>query len=252
MGSDYEDLVNQGLLALVESVDRFDLSYGTQFSTYATVRIRGKIIDYLRSLDWLSRTARHRARSVQTAIQQLYEKNQVEPTDSEVAAFLGIDQNQVEQALVDANRVILSLDSLQEATSEGEVSAYETLEDTSQPDPAEVISERDQKAQLLRAIQQLPEREKLVLSLYYYEEMTLKEIGQVLNVSESRVCQLHARAMLTLKAHMKSTDLPVQEPGRPLSKSPRMDAHSILKDPKEDPGSGAPGAHSPPRRMIHV
>jgi RNA polymerase sigma factor FliA len=139
MGSDYEDLVNQGLLALVESVDRFDPSYGTQFSTYATVRIRGKVIDYLRSLDWLSRTARHRARSVQTAIQQLYEKNQVEPTDQEVAAFLGIDQNQVEQALVDANRVILSLDSLQETTTEGEVSAYETLEDTSQPDPAEVI-----------------------------------------------------------------------------------------------------------------
>jgi RNA polymerase sigma factor for flagellar operon FliA len=252
MGADYEDLVNQGLLALVESVDRFDVSFGTQFSTYATLRIRGKVIDYLRSLDWLSRGARHRARSVQGAIQHLYEKNQVTPTDQEVASYLGIEQEQVERALVDANRVILSLDSLQEASSEGEISAYETVEDTNQPDPAQVILERDQKQELLDAIQALPERERLVLSLYYYEEMTLKEIGQVLNISESRVCQLHARAMLTLKARMKPTDIPTQETGRSNNKQNRPDPHTLTKDPREDPGSGTPGAHSPPRRLIHV
>ncbi|HEX9028938.1 MAG TPA: FliA/WhiG family RNA polymerase sigma factor [Anaerolineales bacterium] len=212
MGPDYDDLANQGLLALVESIDRYDPAYGTQFSTYASLRIRGKIIDYLRSLDWLSRTARRRARTVQAAVDELYIRNQETPTNREVANFLGISESQIDQALVDANQVILSLDALQEPNAEdGETAAYEILADTSQPDPAEVVFDRDQKQQLLRAIRELPEREKLILSLYYYEEKTLKEIGQVLNVSESRVCQLHARAMLTLKNQMENPETPARK-----------------------------------------
>lgn len=253
MGPDHEDLVNQGLLALVEAIDRFDPSYGTQFSTYATLRIRGKIIDYLRSLDWLSRTARHRARSVQTAIEKLYEKNQETPTDEEVATFLGIGQDQVEQALVDANRVILSLDSLQEPSTDGDLSVYETLEDTSQLDPAEIVTESDQKAQMLKAIQELPERERLILSLYYYEEMTLKEIGKVLNVSESRVCQLHARAMLNLKARLSSGEKLGSKRSRTANQSSPTDHHGIVLDPREEPGLSSPrGSSSPANRIAQA
>ena len=246
MGPDHEDLVNQGLLALVEAIDRFDPSYGTQFSTYATLRIRGKIIDYLRSLDWLSRTARHRARSVQTAFEHLYEKNQQTPSDREVAEYLGIGQDQVEQALVDANRVILSLDSLQEPTADGDLSVYETLEDTSQPDPAELVTDADQKAQMLRAIQELPVREQLILSLYYYEEMTLKEIGRVLDVSESRVCQLHARAVLSLKTRLSSGEAPAAKRTRPANRAPFPDLHGLVLDSKDGPGLGSPRGSNPP------
>src|SRR5512146_3100425 len=111
MGPDYEDLVSQGLLGLIEAIDRFDPNFGTQFSTYATVRVRGKVLDYLRALDWLSRTARHRARSVQTAITTFWETNQREPTDEELASQLELGVDQVQQALVDSSRVMLSLDA---------------------------------------------------------------------------------------------------------------------------------------------
>lgn len=207
MGADYEDLVNQGLLGLIEAVDRYDASYGTQFSTYATVRIRGKVLDYLRSLDWLSRTARHRTRAVQEAINALYEKSQQVPTNDEIAAYLGLDEPKVQQALVDASRVIVSLDALTDIDQENDTSLYETLADRNQPDPADVVAEQDAKSHLLAAIKNLPEREQLVLTMYYYEELTLKEIGQVMGISESRVCQLHARAVMSLKTCMAQGEL---------------------------------------------
>lgn len=206
MGPDYEDLVNQGLIGLIEAVDRYNPAYGTQFSTYATVRIRGKVLDYLRSLDWLSRTARHRTRAVQTAMNELVTKLQRTPSNSEIAEHMGLEEPKVTQALADASHVIVSLDALTDIDQEGDGSLYEMLADDHQEDPSDVVAERDLKSQLMQAIEALPEREKLVLSLYYYDELTLKEIGQVLEISESRVCQLHARAILALKACMVHGD----------------------------------------------
>jgi len=200
LSNDYEDLVNQGLLGLIEAVDRYDPTFNTQFSTYATFRIRGKILDYLRSLDWLSRTARHRARDIRTAITQLSDQNQRPPTDQELADHLGMDVAKIQQSLVDSSRVIVSLDAVIDVDDENESSLYETLADDNQSDPSDIVGEKDMKTRLISALQDLPERERTVLSLYYYEELTLKEIGSVLGVSESRACQLHARAVLSLQS----------------------------------------------------
>jgi len=202
MGSEYEDLVHQGLMGLIEAVDHFNADYGTKFSTYASVRIRGKVLDYLRSQDWLSRSARHRARSIQGAINQLWEKTQRDPTEDEIAEFLKLDVEKVQQGLADSSRMIVSLDTLLEPDQDTDGSLHEVLPDRNQPDPSDVVDELDLRERLVDAIRDLSEREQLVLSLYYYEELTFKEIGAVLEITESRVCQLHARAIYDLKARM--------------------------------------------------
>lgn len=206
IGSEYEDLVNQGMLGLIEAVDRYDPGYGAQFSTYATVRIRGKILDYLRSLDWLSRTARTRTKAIQRAIVELSEKSQHAPTEEEIAQHLNIDVSKVQQGLTDSSRVLLSLDAVLEIDESGGISKYETLADENQLDPADVVTEQDLMEQTILLLKQLPEREQQVLSLYYCEGLTLKEIGCVLGVSESRICQLHARAVLSLRALLSSSN----------------------------------------------
>jgi RNA polymerase sigma factor for flagellar operon FliA len=200
IGMDYEDLVHQGLLGLIDAVDRYNPDFGTQFSTYATVRIRGKVLDYLRSMDWLSRTARHRSKSIQKAIQTITSQTNVPPNEKEISEFLGIDLDKVHQGLLDSNKVIVSLDALVNADDENETTLYDTLADDNQLDPAEIASENDLKSHLISSIEKLSERDQLVLSLYYFEELTLKEIGKVLEVSESRACQIHAQAILNLQA----------------------------------------------------
>ena len=200
IGMDYEDLVHQGLLGLIDAVDRYNPDFGTQFSTYATVRIRGKVLDYLRSMDWLSRTARHRSKSIQKAIQTITSQTNVPPNEKEISEFLGIDLDKVHQGLLDSNKVIVSLDALVNADDENETTLYDTLADDNQLDPADIASENDLKSHLISSIEKLPERDQLVLSLYYFEELTLKEIGKVLEVSESRACQIHAQAILNLQA----------------------------------------------------
>jgi RNA polymerase sigma factor for flagellar operon FliA len=211
IGPDYEDLVSQGLLGLIESIDRYDPAFGAQFSTYATLRIRGKILDYLRSLDWLSRTARRRARSVQNAMNHFWETNQRAPTDEELALKVEMDVDQVQQALTDSSRIMLSLDSMIEMDGDTDNSLYDILADDHQENPSDLMDEQDLKTRLVQALKELPEREQLMLSLYYFENLTLKEIGEVLGISESRVCQLHARAMLILKSQLAPPDSPAEQ-----------------------------------------
>jgi RNA polymerase sigma factor for flagellar operon FliA len=202
MGSDYEDLAHQGLLGLIESVDHFDGAFNTTFSTYASLRIRGKILDYLRTSDWMPRAARKRVRMIQKTVTTLWSENMREPTEDEIAAQLELKVEDVQQGLADANRVLVSLDMIVESRpSDG--SMYESLRDEEQADPSDVVEETSSLEQMTGAIQKLPEREKLILSLYYNDELTFKEIGKVLDVTESRVCQLHARAILNLKAMMQ-------------------------------------------------
>lgn len=200
LGMDYEDLVHQGLLGLIDAVDRYNPEFGTQFSTYATVRIRGKVLDYLRSMDWLSRTARHRSKSIQNAIQELTNRTNLPPNEAEISEYLGINLDKVHQGLLDSNKVIVSLDALMNADDEIENSLYDTLADETQVDPADIVTEEDIKTRMVGAIKKLSERDQLVLSLYYFEELTLKEIGKVLEVSESRACQIHAQAIMSLQA----------------------------------------------------
>jgi RNA polymerase sigma factor for flagellar operon FliA len=200
IGTDYDDLVSQGLLGIIDAVDRYDSNFGTQFSTYAAVRIRGKILDYLRSLDWLSRTARNRSKVIQKAITELWVNLGQTPSEEQIASYLGIDVDKVQLGLVDSSKMIVSLDALMKEDDDEGGSFYDSLPDESQQNPSDIVDEEELKRELVKALMKLSEREQLLLSLYYYEELTFKEIGHILNITESRVCQLHARALLTLKA----------------------------------------------------
>lgn len=203
MGSDYEDLTHQGLMGLIEAVDRFDPEFNTSFSTYASLRIRGKILDYLRTSDWMPRAARKRVRQIQKTITTLWSENLREPTDDEIAAQLGLKVEEVQKGLADSNRVLVSLDLVMESDQTSEGCLHESLRDENQADPSDVLEESGLLHQMAGAIKELSEREQLILSLYYNDELTFKEIGKVLDITESRVCQLHARAILNLKAIMQ-------------------------------------------------
>ncbi len=204
--TEYEDLVSQGLLGLISAVDRFNPAFGTRFSTYATVRIRGMVQDHLRNMDWLSRSARRRTRRVQEAINALWGQLQRAPTEEELAEYMQVDIAEVYQGLQDSSRVIVSLDSVFDSTGDEETSLYDRLADENQPLPDENLDEKELHAAVVTALKALPERDQLILSLYYFEELTLKEIGAVLEVSESRISQLHGRAVLSLRMILRQVD----------------------------------------------
>jgi RNA polymerase sigma factor for flagellar operon FliA len=202
MGRDYEDLAHQGLMGLIDAVDNFDPDFSARFSTYASLRIRGKILDYLRASDWMPRTARKRTHLIQKTITALWSENLREPTDEEIAARLGLTVEDVRQGLEDSNRVLVSLDAMMESNENSKGSVYDYLQDENQVDPSEKLEKESLIQEMAEALQDLSERERLILSLYYNDELTFKEIGKVLDITESRVCQLHARAILNLKAMM--------------------------------------------------
>lgn len=203
--SDYEDLVQQGLLGLMDAVDRFAPNHGAQFQTYANVRIRGKILDYLRAADWMSRSARHRARIIRKAISDLWNQLHREPGAAEIAQYLGINPTQVQRDLAEMQLTFVSIDAIREIDHEGDCDLHEWLGDAAQPNPQESLENQDLQNDLIHNIQGLPEREQRILSMYYVDELTFHEIGQILNLTESRVCQLHTRAILNLKRMVKKT-----------------------------------------------
>jgi RNA polymerase sigma factor for flagellar operon FliA len=201
---DEGDLVSYGLLGLIGAIERYDPDREIKFETYAIARIKGAIIDELRALDWVPRSVRSRAREIERAIGELEAKLGVAPTDEQIAEKLGITVEELEDSLTDISRSsIAALDELWSVSGDGDqVSLMDTLEDTSGPRPAEALDETEMREALADAIARLPEREKLVVTLYYYEELTLREIGEVLGVTESRVSQLHTKAILRLKARL--------------------------------------------------
>jgi RNA polymerase sigma factor for flagellar operon FliA len=201
---DEGDLVSYGLLGLIGAIERYDPERDIKFETYAMARIKGAIIDELRALDWVPRSVRSRAREIERAIAELESRMGRAPTDEEIAQKIGISVDELEESLTDISRSsIAALDELWSATGEGDqISLLDTLEDTSGPRPAEALDETELREALADAIARLPEREKLVVTLYYYEELTLREIGEVLGVTESRVSQLHTKAVLRLKARL--------------------------------------------------
>lgn len=203
MGTDYEDLAHQGLMGLIEAVDHFDPKFNVLFSTYASLRIRGKVLDYLRSSDWMPRSARKRTRLIQKTVSVLCSEYQREPSEEEIASRMGISVDEIQQGLSDANRVLISLDLVMESDQEEDGSLYERLRDEKQVNPSELFEHESLVEALGEAIRNLSEREQLVLSLYYNDGLTFKEIGKVLDITESRVCQLHARAIFSLKGMME-------------------------------------------------
>src|ERR1700691_2369685 len=199
------DLVSYGLLGLMSAIDRYDPERDIKFETYAIARIRGSIIDELRTLDWVPRSVRSRARNIERAIRELEAKLARAPTDDEIAGRLGISTDELEASLIDISRSsIAALDELWSTAGEGDqVSLLDMLEDPQSIKPAEALDETEVREALAEAISRLPEREKLVVTLYYYEELTLREIGEVLGVTESRVSQLHTKAILRLRSRLQ-------------------------------------------------
>jgi RNA polymerase sigma factor for flagellar operon FliA len=197
-----QDLVGYGMVGLMDAVDHFDLSFGVQFSTYAVARIRGQILDALRAMDLLPRSARRQARTITQAIAELQRTLKREPTDEELAAHLDLTLPQVHQAMQDAAFSILSLDAPTKTDNEGSMdgSLGDTLADDRALARLARLENAERKQRLVQTIRNLPERERLVISLYYYEELTMKEVAQVMGVSESRVCQIHAKAVVVLRA----------------------------------------------------
>jgi RNA polymerase sigma factor FliA len=201
---DEGDLVSYGLLGLIGAIERYDPDRDIKFETYAIARIRGSIIDELRALDWVPRSVRSRAREIERAIASLEAKFGRAPTDEEIAEKVGISVTELEDSLTDISRSsIAALDELWSVSGEGDqVSLLDTLEDPDSVRPADALDETELREILGDAISRLPEREKLVITLYYYEELTLREIGEVLGVTESRISQLHTKAILRLKARL--------------------------------------------------
>ena len=169
----------------------------------------GSIIDEVRAMDWVPRSVRARARDIERAIAELERKLHRAPTDEEISEKLGISQDELEESLTDISRSsIAALDELWTVSSGGggdQVALIDTIEDTEAPDPQGSLSQTEMKEAIGEAIARLPEREKLVVTLYYYEELTLREIGEVLGVTESRVSQLHTKAILRLKARLSGS-----------------------------------------------
>jgi RNA polymerase sigma factor FliA len=201
---DENDLVSYGLLGLIGAIERYDPERDVKFETYAMARIKGSIIDELRAMDWVPRSIRSRARDIERAMAQLEAQLHRAPTDEELAAKLGLSEDELADSLSDiARSSIAALDEMWTVSPGGDqIALIDTIEDTSGPEPQTALAQTELREALAEAIARLPEREKLVVTLYYYEELTLREIGEVLGVTESRVSQLHTKAILRLKARL--------------------------------------------------
>jgi RNA polymerase sigma factor for flagellar operon FliA len=199
------DLISYGLVGLISAIERFELEREIKFETYAITRIKGAIIDELRSLDWVPRSVRARARDIERANSKLEHQLQRAPTDDEMSAELKMSVEDFQESLLQiSNSTVAALDELWSVSdaSGDQVSLLDTLQDPGAPDPAQVMDATDLKDRMADAIARLPEREKLVVALYYYENLTLREIGEVLGVTESRVSQLHTKAVLRLRSRL--------------------------------------------------
>ena len=197
------DLISYGLIGLINAIERFDVSREIKFETYAITRIKGAIIDELRALDWVPRSVRARAREIERAHAKLEHRLHRTPTDEEMARELNLSVEEFQESLVKiSNSTVVALDELWAVSdsSGDQVSLLDTLHDPDAPDPQQILDASELKDRLADAISALPEREKLVIALYYYENLTLREIGEVLGVTESRVSQLHTKAVIGLRS----------------------------------------------------
>lgn len=203
-----EDLMSYGMIGLINAIDRFDPARGVRFEAFATSRIRGAVIDQLRVLNWLPRSAVARVRQVEGTLAVLEQRLGRPPQEKEAAAEMGVSLTRYRHMLVEISTMILSLDApLSSVVLDDEVTSLgEILEDQRLSSPLEQVEQHELLALLVSAVDRLPERERLLLSLYYQEELTMKEISSIMGVSESRVCQLHMQAIMRLRATLSPQD----------------------------------------------
>ncbi len=205
---EYADLVSYGIFGLIDAIEKYDPGRGIKFETYAISRIKGSIIDELRAIDWVPRSVRYKARELEKAYVQLENELKRVPTDAEVAKRLEMTSQEYNHLMNQMSFIsVVALDELWTVGGEkgDKVSLADTLVDEKAEEPSEAFEVEEVKGILADAINRLPEREKIVITLYYYEGLTLREIGEVLGVTESRVCQMHTKAILRLKGKLAST-----------------------------------------------
>jgi RNA polymerase sigma factor for flagellar operon FliA len=196
------DLIQSGIFGLVDAIEKFEPERGLKFETYAMQRIRGAILDDLRAQDWVPRSVRGRAREVERALERLGAQLRRTPTDAELADELGLSLHELRDVYAQLQLTsVVALDELA-AAGRGPTPLADILEDQEALDPVALLVDQDNRRQLAQAIAHLAERDRVVVTLYYFENLTLAEIGRVLGVTESRVCQLHTRAVLRLRAKL--------------------------------------------------
>ncbi len=194
----FEDLVQNGMLGLLDALDRFEEGFGAQFETYATQRVRGAMLDGLRENDWLPRNLRRELRRIEGAISALEHTHGRAPSERELADTLGMSLADYQKTLQDARgHQLVYFDDF---AGEGDEDFLERHFTDNNADPSNILEEKSVKALLVKAIERLPEREKLMMALYYEQELNLREIGEVMGVTESRVCQLHTQAIARLRS----------------------------------------------------
>ena len=192
-----DDLIQAGMLGLLEASSNFNANLGASFETFAGIRIRGAMLDEIRKLDWTPRSVHRKYRAVSEAIKIIELKKGSDATDIEISKELGVSLSEYHQILIDSNSSrVFSMDALEE---KGDYQVPISTDKT----PDEELSENEYQKQLVKNIANLPEKERLVMSLYYDNELNFREIGLVLEVSESRICQIHAQAVLRIRSKMK-------------------------------------------------
>ena len=198
-----EDIAGYGVEGLINAVERYSPQKNTRFETYALIRIRGTILDKIRSQDFLPRSVRKKIKDIKDAQETLKQELGRTPTTTEVAQYLDMDVEKVNQLLSEDTTMTSIYDK--RGNADDSVEIIDTIQDTNKPTPYEEAEEKNIKSELERALKRLPERERIIMVLYYQENMTLKEIGATINMSESRVCQLHAQGIMKLKNILSET-----------------------------------------------
>jgi RNA polymerase sigma factor for flagellar operon FliA len=201
-----EDLISAGVIGLIDALDKFNPAREVQFKTYAQIRIQGAIKDELRALDWASRSMRQKVKRLEHAYATLEQEFGRPPSSEEVASSLGVEMDEFEEMLDDVKGTsLVSLEDLGHGPAAEDKSGLpEALLTRQDQDPLEVLNLQDLKKSLTVTIAELPEKERLVLSLYYFEELTMKEVGKVMSLTESRISQLHTQAVLRLRGKLKA------------------------------------------------
>ena len=207
---EYDDLVSYGIFGLIDAIDKFDLEKNVKFETYASLRIRGAILDQIRKMDWIPRAVRQKQKKIDEAIKNIEMKTGKTALDEEIASELGVSED--EYLNWQSQLKVTNVVSLNEFVEQGTEPAMDATKNSHFAQPEDVVAESELKEVLAQSLETLTEKERRVIELYYYEELTLKEISSILEVSESRISQLHTRALAKMKKKMGSyMDILVEE-----------------------------------------